>query len=241
MKNKILHWSATLAVAVALSVGIGYLFAWTGPMTGTPTCMTPGATPPDCNVPAPINVGSVDQTKTGDVCTTKDGPTKCLSDAGNQMNGITTAMALLTRSYYFNATNYFNTGGNAASNYRPVDGVPPHMDPANYASLSSYQSVDTKPFTGGETAAAILLKVHCVETWVYILNPELTVPGVYASNFAGKQYDPSIACYATDNRSVVQDIVVKPDANGFIQWRFHDVDPDTYYAVVYVLGYWSKN
>ena len=69
MKNKLLHWSATLTVATVLSVGIGYLFAWSGPTD----------TPPNANVPAPINVGSIDQTKTGDVCTSKGGSSECLS------------------------------------------------------------------------------------------------------------------------------------------------------------------
>lgn len=44
----------TIILALALSVGASYIYAWTGPT----------ATAPGGNVPAPINVGSVDQVKT---------------------------------------------------------------------------------------------------------------------------------------------------------------------------------
>jgi len=90
MKNKLLHWSATLTVAVALSVGIGYLFAWSGPPYNS-VCSDPPC-PPGGNAPAPINVGSIDQTKTGDVCTTAPngtGSEKCLSTRSGGINFIT--------------------------------------------------------------------------------------------------------------------------------------------------------
>ena len=48
----------------ALSATLAHA-AWTGPKTGEPTCGTSGATPPDCNVPAPVNVGSTQQLKSG--------------------------------------------------------------------------------------------------------------------------------------------------------------------------------
>ena len=44
-------------LALALSIGISYVSAWT----------TPTATPPSSNVAAPINVSSTAQTKTGDI------------------------------------------------------------------------------------------------------------------------------------------------------------------------------
>ena len=44
-----------IVLGLALSIGFSYLFAWTGPT----------APPPEGNVPAPINVGSVQQEKSG--------------------------------------------------------------------------------------------------------------------------------------------------------------------------------
>lgn len=69
MKNQIIQWSAMILVAAIFSIGIGYVFAWT----------VPNSTPPDGNVAAPINIGSTDQEKEGDLCTTKGGKITCLS------------------------------------------------------------------------------------------------------------------------------------------------------------------
>ena len=59
MKNtlttKIVNTSKIVGLALALSIGVGYVFAWTGPTVA----------PPNGNVAAPINVGTADQTKAG--------------------------------------------------------------------------------------------------------------------------------------------------------------------------------
>lgn len=70
-KAKILNVLKIVALAGALSIVISYA-AWVGPTDA----------PPAGNIEAPINVGSVDQTKAGDVCTSKGGTTRCLSTAG---------------------------------------------------------------------------------------------------------------------------------------------------------------
>ena len=73
-----------IILALALSIGISYVSAWTAPT----------ATPPSSNVAAPINVGSTAQTKTGDICTTSGGTTKCLSSAGDNLGNHTATQAL---------------------------------------------------------------------------------------------------------------------------------------------------
>lgn len=70
MNKQIIPALKVLLLATILSLGIGYALAWTAPTT----------TPPGGNVSAPINTGSTDQTKLGDICTTKTGTIWCLSD-----------------------------------------------------------------------------------------------------------------------------------------------------------------
>src|SRR3989344_3248692 len=90
MKQRLFHYCAMFVVALVFSVGIGYLFAWSGP-----GYTTPGSTPPNDNVPAPINVGAIDQTKTGDVCTSKGGTTKCLS-VGSGVKAYSTSLSTVS-------------------------------------------------------------------------------------------------------------------------------------------------
>ncbi len=76
-KKRLLDGIQVAAIALAISFGVSYLFAWTGP-----GYTTPGALPPTDNVPAPLNIGNNNQTKTGDICTTAPGgtgATVCLS------------------------------------------------------------------------------------------------------------------------------------------------------------------
>ena len=55
MKKDIRTYAKTLVLALALAVGVGYISAWTGPT----------AAAPNGNVDAPINTGSIGQTKWG--------------------------------------------------------------------------------------------------------------------------------------------------------------------------------
>lgn len=71
MKNQITVALKVSILAVVLSFGLSYAIAWTAPT----------APPPTGNVSAPINTGSADQTKAGDLCTSKGGTIKCLSAA----------------------------------------------------------------------------------------------------------------------------------------------------------------
>lgn len=79
MNKQILPTLKISLLAIVLSFGISYAIAWTAPT----------ATPPTGNVSAPINTGATDQTKAGDLCTTKGGTTKCLSTAQFALPGIT--------------------------------------------------------------------------------------------------------------------------------------------------------
>ena len=54
-KNDILQSIKILLLAVVLSIGVSYVYAWTGPT----------ATPPENNIPAPLNVGDNIQVKSG--------------------------------------------------------------------------------------------------------------------------------------------------------------------------------
>ncbi len=98
MKN-ITQLLKLIALALVLSIGISYVSAWT-----TPTVM-----PPNGNVAAPINVGSTAQTKTGDICTTSGGTTKCLSSAGDNLGNHTATQALNM------GTNNITAGGSNSS------------------------------------------------------------------------------------------------------------------------------
>ncbi|MGB2580458.1 MAG: hypothetical protein WBC83_02080, partial [Minisyncoccia bacterium] len=69
MKIKIFTAFKVLLLSFVLTAGLSYVYAWTAPTYS----------PPSGNVSAPINVGSVTQTKTGDICTIFGGTTKCLS------------------------------------------------------------------------------------------------------------------------------------------------------------------
>ena len=69
MSKQLLSVLKVSTLAIVLSFGLSYALAWTAPT----------ATPPTGNVSAPINTGSTDQTKAGDLCTIKGGTTKCLS------------------------------------------------------------------------------------------------------------------------------------------------------------------
>src|SRR3989338_9793554 len=53
--SSILRYIKLLVLAIALSLGVSLVYAWTGPT----------AAPPNANTPAPINVGTANQTKTG--------------------------------------------------------------------------------------------------------------------------------------------------------------------------------
>lgn len=57
MKHTILQTLKIATLALVLSFGLSYVYAWTAPT----------ATPPSSNVAAPINVSSTAQTKTGDL------------------------------------------------------------------------------------------------------------------------------------------------------------------------------
>ena len=76
MRNRV---AALLSLVTILLVASPSL-AWTGPMKGTPGCTTPGANPPDCNAPAPVNVGGTLQEKTGAL--TVDGALLTNANAG---------------------------------------------------------------------------------------------------------------------------------------------------------------
>ncbi|MEK7582103.1 MAG: hypothetical protein AAB488_02140 [Patescibacteria group bacterium] len=54
-KNELFQSLKTLALALILSVGVSYVYAWTGPI----------GTPPNDNTDAPINTGTVSQVKDG--------------------------------------------------------------------------------------------------------------------------------------------------------------------------------
>src|SRR3989344_1731258 len=72
---EVLRASLFSFLVLTFSLGIGYLFAWTGPTQS----------PPDGNVTAPINVGNSKQVKGGDICTKTPngtGPERCLSTQG---------------------------------------------------------------------------------------------------------------------------------------------------------------
>ena len=77
-KKQITHWLKVAVVGIALGFGLQFVRAWTEPT----------ATPPDGNVGAPINTGTVDQTKgdtssgkinAKDFCLNGGDSTKCLS------------------------------------------------------------------------------------------------------------------------------------------------------------------
>ena len=96
-----------IALALVLSLGISYVSAWTAPT----------ATPPSSNVAAPINVGSTAQTKTGDICTTSGGTTKCLSSAGDNLGNHTATQAL-----NMGANNITASGSNTSYGAMTVQG-----------------------------------------------------------------------------------------------------------------------
>lgn len=60
-----------LPILVGVVMVGGIIYAWTEPTQA----------PPNGNVGAPINTGAQNQTKSGDICTTYGGSTKCLSTA----------------------------------------------------------------------------------------------------------------------------------------------------------------
>lgn len=70
MKKQIIQLSSMFIVAAAFSIGVSYIFAWT----------VPTMAPPGGNVVAPLNVGPDDQDKEGDICSTKNGFRRCLTD-----------------------------------------------------------------------------------------------------------------------------------------------------------------
>jgi len=73
MSRKIQRFVLLIVGVLAMSLAIGYLvFAW----------VEPGANPPQGNVPAPINVGSTAQTKTGNLTL----PNLYLNATGNEGN-----------------------------------------------------------------------------------------------------------------------------------------------------------
>ncbi|MCX6716875.1 MAG: hypothetical protein NTV72_03050 [Candidatus Taylorbacteria bacterium] len=57
MKTKLISTIKVVVLALILTLGITYLYAWTGPT----------ANPPDGNIAAPLNISSADQTKTGGI------------------------------------------------------------------------------------------------------------------------------------------------------------------------------
>lgn len=70
--KSVTHLSKVVFLAVVLSFGISYVYAW----------VAPTSTPPGGNVAAPINIGSVTQTKIGgDICVDISGTVKCLGSA----------------------------------------------------------------------------------------------------------------------------------------------------------------
>ncbi len=77
--TKISHTLKITTLAIVLSFGLSFVYAWTAPTQS----------PPGGNTSAPINVGSADQTKVGDICTSKGGVTKCLSASQMQAPVIT--------------------------------------------------------------------------------------------------------------------------------------------------------
>ncbi|MDO8492131.1 MAG: hypothetical protein Q7S34_00630 [bacterium] len=77
-KEKLLQYTKTAILAIALVVGLSYLQAWTGPLSSPPTC-TPGN--PGCD--APINVSATTQTKTGPIGATDFVASNSLTAMGN--------------------------------------------------------------------------------------------------------------------------------------------------------------
>jgi len=68
MTKHFFHAFKVLSIALVLSLGLSYAYAWT----------LPAATPPLGNVSEPINTSATAQTKAGDICTSAGGG-KCLS------------------------------------------------------------------------------------------------------------------------------------------------------------------
>lgn len=101
MKHTILQTLKVIALALVLSFGLSYVYAWTAPTV----------TPPNGNVSAPINVGSTAQTKAGDICTTSGGTTKCLSSAGDNLGNHTATQALNMGTNNINASGSNSTYG----------------------------------------------------------------------------------------------------------------------------------
>lgn len=93
MTNQIFSSLKVIALAVVLSFGLSYVYAWTAPT----------ATPPTGNVSAPLNTSGIAQTKTG----------------GLTVGELTTTLAtkLSNSDIYFTKTDHNHTGiGNTAGN-----------------------------------------------------------------------------------------------------------------------------
>ncbi len=256
-----------LALSLLAVLGVGYVVAWVGPSSVAPNgnvdapINVGGGTVGNTYIQTKTGILNLLHLITSDLTVTNsDGSTSGIASGsvlmadgdntgktkwGSIVPGegmyfsFTSNLPLITSSYWFSSTVHNNTGGTAWDNndYKPVPGRAPNLNTATPNATTAYQSIDTKPFTNGKVAKVLLVKVHCVEAWVYIYNSNLILPSEYASNFSSKQYNPNIVCYATDNRSVVQDAVVYPDSNGFIKWQLNDIDTPTYYTAIYLAGY----
>lgn len=95
-------------LALVLSFGLSYVYAWTAPTQQ----------PPAGNVSAPINTSLSDQIKAGDICTTKGGSTKCLSSAAGDNLGNHTA----TQDINLGANKLIGNGSNTTYGTLTVQG-----------------------------------------------------------------------------------------------------------------------
>ncbi|MDD3487081.1 MAG: hypothetical protein PHF35_01725 [Candidatus Moranbacteria bacterium] len=87
--KKIIYWFSVVVVGIALGLALQFARAWTEPV----------ATPPGGNLGAPINTGGTTQTKSGDICTTYGGTTKCLSSSGGGSPSVSMCVCRLVYSY----------------------------------------------------------------------------------------------------------------------------------------------
>lgn len=104
MKNSITNSTKILILAITLSFGFSYVYAWTAPT----------ATPPSGNVSAPLNTSATEQTKAGNI--------NISAGSAYKINGSNIATALTALNNYFfgragnlTMTGTYNTalGGNA--------------------------------------------------------------------------------------------------------------------------------
>ncbi len=215
--KKIIYFSSALIVAFLVFMGIAIVRgAWSEPTVA----------PPNGNVGAPINVGSLDQSKTGKVSAHdvwSDLANMWMSDIGVQ-------------------TKILNPGAEIIA---PIT-LAAAGGPDSWHSVIVSTTINGVPLAPtGAVVKALKVRFICGETLVIVSNtagasPSLsTEPGAYVT-----YNDPRTVCTANRNRDGVNEVTVPvqallsgsiPSSYQFFYW-FHPTEPPTMHLSAYVVG-----